>query len=634
MLRGGFSLNLLIVTSWLLALPVNMASAQTVSIAPSAEPGRIERRFEGIGKLEKYVREDDVKGIKLKPLSAPPDAEKVSFKLSKVTVFNSTKFTDRQFAPLYQKYLKKGTRDLSQIYDIANAITQKYVDAGYMLSWAKIPEQEIEPTAADFRIRVQEGYIDRVSIIGDNPDNDRAPPKSGKVDFNGDIKRRVYWRSLAKKLMASRPLKSRDFYRYLLRASELPGVKLKTYFKNPGKEQSHATHLVLQVMHEPSVSASASLDNRGTRTIGPQQATLYVGADSLLGNNERLAATIVATPEWKELQYASLRFEETINAEGTKLIYSGNISHSEPGYTLEILEVKSRNETLSFEVEHPFLIDRIGLRDHRFEGIAGFKYRNSRTHQLGAKTSEDRLRVANIGLRYQTDKKFDNSQNIDSFASIEANIHQGLQFLNATENDDSLKTRSDGKSDFTRIEASGYYSDFIGNSRNFQLISQVSGQWAVNDLLASEEFGVGGETFGRAYDSSEITGDHGWAGSLELRYFLPSWGKKCWPSSKKEVCWKSDYINNALSGKLSEKVSSVEWAYIYGFYDIGAVYEITPVDESSFESLASAGGGIRFSIRGTFEGQLELAVPLTKSVAAKGDDGKDPRLFFRFTARL
>jgi len=47
------------------------------------------------------------------------------------------------------------------------------------------------------------------------------------------------------------------------------------------------------------------------------------------------------------------------------------------------------------------------------------------------------------------------------------------------------------------------------------------GQYSFTRVLASEEFSYGGIPFGRSHDPSELTGDHGIAGSLELNYTYP-----------------------------------------------------------------------------------------------------------------
>ena len=57
-----------------------------------------------------------------------------------------------------------------------------------------------------------------------------------------------------------------------------------------------------------------------------------------------------------------------------------------------------------------------------------------------------------------------------------------------------------------------------GVTPNWSLFAAASGQVASGPLYSSEQFGYGGQAFGRAYDASEITGDHAVAASLGMRY--------------------------------------------------------------------------------------------------------------------
>jgi hemolysin activation/secretion protein len=71
----------------------------------------------------------------------------------------------------------------------------------------------------------------------------------------------------------------------------------------------------------------------------------------------------------------------------------------------------------------------------------------------------------------------------------------------------------------------------------------------------------------------------------------------------------------------------------YGFGDWGRVYHIESNTRKSFETLASAGGGIRFNVSSHISGQVEGAVPLFGRVAASGTEGLNWRVFFVVNAR-
>jgi hemolysin activation/secretion protein len=138
----------------------------------------------------------------------------------------------------------------------------------------------------------------------------------------------------------------------------------------------------------------------------------------------------------------------------------------------------------------------------------------------------------------------------------------------------------------------------------FEVYVTASGQWSANKLLAAEQFGLGGATFGSAYDPSELVGDSGIAARLELQY------------------------NQTLDFKYVPNYQ------LYGFYDGGVVWNrdaFASVKSSS--SLTSTGLGLRFNVLEQVTGSLEFAEPLTHRVAANGADGYGPRVFFSLAYR-
>ena len=132
------------------------------------------------------------------------------------------------------------------------------------------------------------------------------------------------------------------------------------------------------------------------------------------------------------------------------------------------------------------------------------------------------------------------------------------------------------------------------------ILTSAIGQWSANTLLSAEEFGVGGAQFGRGYDPSEITGDHGFAMKIE-----PQYGKAI----------QGDYL--------------VDYQ-LYGFYDFGVVWNTLNTDR---ESLASAGFGVRSNFTDWASGFAEMAFPITRPVASRGSESEEMRVYFGFTVR-
>jgi hemolysin activation/secretion protein len=175
---------------------------------------------------------------------------------------------------------------------------------------------------------------------------------------------------------------------------------------------------------------------------------------------------------------------------------------------------------------------------------------------------------------------------------------QGFNILHATDRGAGLVSRTNGRASFKKMTLDITRLQKITNTLALQL--SASGQTSPNTLLSSEEFGVGGSRYGRAYDSSDITGNEGAAGSAELQ-FNPPW-----------------------------KIPGISTYQVYGFYDGGAVWG------SGFTraSMVSTGGGFRIESAIGIGASLEIAVPLTRSAEPDEDNGKEPRFFFNLSARF
>jgi hemolysin activation/secretion protein len=126
----------------------------------------------------------------------------------------------------------------------------------------------------------------------------------------------------------------------------------------------------------------------------------------------------------------------------------------------------------------------------------------------------------------------------------------------------------------------------VVNSVN--LLASFKGQHSSDALLSSEEFGVGGSGFGRGYDPSEIVGEQGIAGKLELQW------------------------NNPFANTLFDNYQ------LYGFYDAGRVWnKDATTSGEKINSLASTGLGFRGSFLYGTNVEAFWALPLTTDVGSR-----------------
>lgn len=531
----------------------------------AAEPERFDQRFQK-PLLPKSTQEPVLP--KTREPAPPSDLEKLKFVLTEITVEGSTVYQAADFLPFYEEQLRQEI-SLAGVYQIAAAITAKYRNDGYILSRALIPPQRI--ASGKVRIKIVEGFIDT-------------------VDIEGEIKgRRSLLEAFGKKISQSRPLRAKDLERYLLLINDLAGVKAKSVL-TPSEHAFGASKLTLILEHQ-SFNGFASMDRRGNKFTGPFQGSVEANVNSLLGLYEQTGFRFITTSQTKELSYIRAHHEQQIGAEGTKAIFSGTIVRTEPGHTLKQFDVDSNTSIISVQLSHPL----IRSRGKNLSARLGFTRRDSETMILSQLNSKDRLRILNAGVSYDFVDRF-RGVNLVSF-----DFNQGLNIFNATETGAANLTRARGESDFTKISGSAFRLQPIRPRWTF--LTEAAWQYSFSHLLASQEFIVGGPRFGRAYDSSEISGAQGFAGKIELQYAHP-------------IGWKF-----------------FKTFQYYAFADYGSIWNKGALaGQDVRETLTSAGFGLRYNLSRQISGYLEAAKPMSRRVDA--ENNKNLRFFFSIIVRF
>ncbi|MFQ5450338.1 MAG: ShlB/FhaC/HecB family hemolysin secretion/activation protein [Nitrospinaceae bacterium] len=529
-----------------------------------AAPDRFEKRFAVPPPPKSTVV--PVKPETLKPMF-PAELRNIKFKLKKLVIQGSTVYPKNRFRHLYRNFIGKQV-NLEHIYRIAHAVTRKYRNDGYILSQAVVPPQKIDEGIV--RLRIIEGFVDKVRVQGQV----RGPKR--------------LLNAYRKRLLRSRPLHARDLERYLLLIDDLPGVSVKSVL-TPSEDRKGASHLTL-ILQNKAYDAHVGVDNRGTKFNGPYQFFGGAGENSLLGFYERFGIQGVVTSNPDELLFFNAFYDLPVSAEGTRLLFSGSISRSQPGSSLEVFNVEGDSHTFSIVGTHPF----IRSRGENLRGHLGYTHRNTQTDILGTLDSEDRLRVIDLGMTYDFADRF-RGVNLASFR-----ISQGLNFFDATETGSLNLSRSQGRSDFTKV--SGEFLRLQQLAPAWMLLGSAVWQYSFDKLLASEEFGVGGSVYGRAFDASEITGDQGVAFKLELQRAFQ------------------------IKKKFLKSLQA------YTFFDFGSVWNRVPTFTGARQQdLTSAGAGVRFNLTDAISGYVEIDKPLNRDVSSQGN--RDARVFFSLTAR-
>lgn len=192
---------------------------------------------------------------------------------------------------------------------------------------------------------------------------------------------------------------------------------------------------------------------------------------------------------------------------------------------------------------------------------------------------------------------------------LNATITAGLRGIGSSRDEFDAK-RFDATASFITLHADiSHTQDFAGG---FQLYGKLQGQAADQPLVSSEQFSLGGQDTVRGYLESEVLGDYGVAGTLELR--TPNLAQ---------------YLEQKLPNPLGDPIkynAFDDWRF-FAFVD-GAnarIHEPLTEQQSHFD-LASYGVGMRMKTLRYLNSIVFVGVPLTSQQVTVANH---PRFSFR-----
>lgn len=493
----------------------------------------------------------------------PDGATDIQFTLKEVRILGATAFTREQLDDIYTPYINH-TISLADVYVMAEKITERYRNAGYFLSLAYLPNQKIDDGTVIFQ--VIEGYV-------------------GAVDIPESLKAERLIAAQIDRLSEQKPLSAKALESFLLRLNDLPGFAVSGTISVLENAKDGAVMLTLKAT-DAKGKGQISFDNFSSRFLGPNEVSASY-TQSLLPMHETTISALTGLPTDK-LKYATLAHKIAILPD-IALEFNASYTDAAPGYRLETFDIESDSLFMSASINYQW----IRQRQENLSLTATIDSRNSNTNLLNSPFSRDRIRALRVGANY------DIADDWLGYNMINAKLSKGLEVLGSSKKGDSNLSRMQADPHFTKAELS--MTRLQGINDGWSVLMSTSGQIASGPLFSSEEFGYGGQSFGRAFDASEISGDHGVSASMEIRY----------------TGWNVEEI---------AKISP------YAFYDIGTVWN-DDVAQVKRESGASAGFGTRIVSDIGLSANAGLAWPLTRDISAPlyGETEKDPRVLLQIT---
>lgn len=526
-------------------------AAPALLAADAADPERVEERLPTEQPKPDVAAPGPVR-VDEEDLSSIPQ-----FDLSAVAIEGMT-VIDRKDADVCTRDLTGKQVGAASLVGLTSCLTKLYRDRDYFLSRAVIPAQEVRDGV--LTVRVFEGYIAAIQPDGlDQSDADAQFAQS----------------------LTERPTTLATFERNLLLLADRYGRRVIGTRLAADKADPARFTLKLEVTLTP-VTWRVFGDNRGDAYQGPEQGLLSVALNAPFGANDRIIAQLFTAPADKEaLFFADMGYGRAWNGGAFWTEVGASTSRSSSGDAFPLFVSESNR------VYGRLIVPVLRSREHSLWAKLQADARETETLDIAAPDVRETTRILRGSFAYALVAG-------STRAEMTLEASHGFDAFDASKNGDANLSRPDGRPQFTKakLDASIMYNLFA----KLDLAATGSAQWSDGALVSSEEFGAGGARFGRAYDYSEIVGDDGLAGAIELRW-----------------SWRA----------LNEWLTSLQ---VFAFADAARVWN----EGTASESLTSAGAGFRIGVAPGISAAFEVAKPLSHDVVSQGD--RDARVFVSLSA--
>lgn len=419
-----------------------------------------------------------------------------SIAVTRVEVVGSTIFTAAEFEPIVQP-LEGTSVTEQQLTDTVNAITQLYLNGGYLNSRAIL----LGIQDGIVTIQVMEGTIENVIVEG----TDR---------LQNYVRSRIG-------LGIGTPLNVRKLEEQLRLLQNDPLFENIEATLRPPTIETEATQnqsiLVVKVTEANPFIGSVGIDNYSPPSIGPTRFNLNLGYRNLTGIGDEFFASYRPRLEsWDGTYQLELSYRAPLNPMDGALRFSTSIERNKvingPPAGISNLGISGKSERYTLEYRQPL----IRTLEQEFALSVGFSYYNGRTFifndvptPFGFGPNDQGVTITSV-FTFGQDYVF---RDTSGAWGLRSQFRFGTGLFDATSNPSPIP---DGQffswlGQFQRVQ--------VINPNNL-LIAQLDIQLTPNSLLPSEQFVIGGGQSVRGYRQNVMAGDNGIRFSLEDRITL------------------------------------------------------------------------------------------------------------------
>lgn len=425
------------------------------------------------------------------PPETPLPGDEITVVIQKFDIIGSTVFSEEDFEAITADYVNRPLT-FEEVLEVRDAITQLYVDNGYITSGAIVPPQPLQDGIA--QIQIIEGSVEDILVEGTN--RLKRSYVSSRIGLGAQTPLQVNRLLEQLQLLQLNPLIDRISAD--LQAGTRPGTNL----------------LVVSVDEADSFNLGYTFDNNRSPSVGSMRHQLELNERNLTGYGDTISLSYALTEgsDDFDLYYTvpispynttvtayfsrtnSDVIEEPFDAlEASSEAFVGEITFRHP-----LIQTPTQDFALGLIASHQQTQTFLGIDD-----IGGFPL------AVGA-DEEGRTKVT--ALRFF--QEWTQRSTAQVFA-VRSQFNFGIDALDATINNEP------------DIPDSRYFS-WLGQGQwvrllapNTPLIVRGSVQLTPDPLLSLERYGLGGQATVRGYRQDVLLTDNGAALSLEARF--PLW---------------------------------------------------------------------------------------------------------------
>ena len=208
----------------------------------------------------------------------------------------------------------------------------------------------------------------------------------------------------------------------------------------------------------------------------------------------------------REMRYGRIAYDLPLGSDSWRIGIAASHSENWPGDLRRYLRNRSQADTVEARISYaPILSQMQSLWLTASLGVT----RASERDFIGPLFT-DRIGIASFTADYKLHLR------PSSWTYVTATARKGLGLIDGQPDSADWLSRDDASPHFALINGSlTHYENF---GENWSVKLAAGGQLASGPLLASQQYALGGLSFGRGFDAGWISGDEAIAGSAELRY--------------------------------------------------------------------------------------------------------------------